>query len=106
MISDGRRFVESGQNTAKSQVTDIELRYLVEQGRIAMPRAAQDIPALPLPGVHARINARAGLRSGKKGNFADGVIGGTALERGMTLVTRDKELLKSVRAAGGRAVTP
>lgn len=38
--------------------------------------------------------------------FADGIIGGAALERGSTLVTRDKELLRAVTGAGGKAVTP
>lgn len=106
VIADGKRFVNSGQNVVKSSVTDIELSDLVRRGKIKMPGAASDIPSVGLPGVNARINARAGLTPGRRGNFADGIIGGSALERGAILITRDQELLRSIINAGGRAIKP
>jgi predicted nucleic acid-binding protein len=40
------------------------------------------------------------------GNFADGVIGATAIERGSTLVTHDQALIDAVNALGGSARKP
>lgn len=88
-------------------MSDIEIRSLVNRDKIkGVPAAAKDIPVVGLPGVNARINVRAGLTPGRPRNFADGIIGGTALERGSTLVTRDKELRRAVIGAGGKVRTP
>ena len=107
VISDGRRFVENGDNVVKSVVTDIELRDIHKRGNIkGAPNAASDIPSVELPSIHTRINVRGGLAPGSRGNFADGIIGATAIDRGSTLVTRDKALAEAVKAAGGRVADP
>lgn len=106
IISDGKRLVQSGESVVKSSVSDLELQNLVARGKIHMPSAAADIPSVGLPGVDARINVRAGLTPGRQGNFADGIIGATAIERDALLLTRDQELLKAVIRAGGKAATP
>ncbi|MEI6218884.1 MAG: RHS repeat-associated core domain-containing protein, partial [bacterium] len=106
IISDGKRLVQSGENVVKSCVSDLELQNLVDRGKIHMPGAAADIPRVGLPGVDARINVRAALTPGRQGNFADGIIGATALERDALLLTRDQELLKAVIQAGGKAAIP
>jgi hypothetical protein len=87
-------------------VSDVELAGLVRRGDITMPKAAQEIPSVGLPGVNTRINVRGGLSPGKRGNFADGIIGATAIERASTLVTKDKALTKAVQEAGGRVFEP
>ena len=53
-----------------------------------------------------RINVRRMLNPGNAGNFADGVIGATAIERGSILVTNDFRLLNAVNELGGRAARP
>jgi RHS repeat-associated protein len=106
VITHGKHFVKSGDQVVKSVVTDVELAALAKRGKITMPKAAQEIPSVGLPGVHTRINVRAKLPPRKKGNFADGIIGATALERGSTLVTKDKGLAKAVRESGGKVIEP
>jgi len=98
VISDGRRYV--GTDAVKSVVTDVELAALVRQGRINMPQAAAQIPSIGLPGIDARIAVRGQLTPGRPGNFADGIRGGTGLERGLTVITRDKDLQRALDALG------
>ena len=106
VISHGKQWVASGEQIAKSAVTDLELGSLVRQGRIHMPRAAAEIPSVPLPSLDSRINIRGLLTPGRSGNFADGIIGATALEGRFILVTGDKELFRAVIRAGGATVKP
>jgi RHS repeat-associated protein len=105
VIAHGREYVKSGENVVKSVVTDVEITALVRRGDIkGAPRAASEIPSVGLPSLNTRINVRGGLKSGTKGNFADGIIGATAIERGATLVTKDKALAGAVEKAGGRVI--
>jgi RHS repeat-associated protein len=106
VISHGKDFVKSGHNVVKSAVTDTELAGLVRRGKINMPSAASQIPSVGLPSVNTRINVRGGLTPGTRGNFADGIIGATAIERGSTLVTRDGKLAEAVQKAGGKVMEP
>ncbi len=108
VISHGKHYVASGHNVVKSVATDAELRYLVRTrgGRISMPHAANQIPSVGLPNIDTRILIRGYLRPGRKGNFVDGIIGATAIERNATLITNDADLLRAVIAAGGKARLP
>lgn len=108
VIADGKRLANSGQNVVKDAITSIEIKDVVNRGKIrGMPQAANQINSVPSStNVNTRINVRGQLQSGAKGNFADGVIGGTSIERGSTLVTRDKKLMKAVKKLGGTATHP
>jgi predicted nucleic acid-binding protein len=53
-----------------------------------------------------RINVRGQLTPKLRGNFADGVIGATSIERGSTLITHDQALIDAVNALGGAARKP
>jgi predicted nucleic acid-binding protein len=72
-----------------------------------MPNAARQIPSVPdSMNVDLRINVRAGLTPKLKGNFADGVIGATAIERGSTLVTNEKALFDAMNALRAKVKKP
>jgi RHS repeat-associated protein len=102
VISDAKRLVpaadKKGVDLIKSQISDIELKR--------PPKAAKFIPSVELPSVNARINVRDLLTKRKTGNFADGIIGATALERGATLISNDKALRTAVTNLGGKAIRP
>src|SRR5262249_1998274 len=107
VISDGKKLVEAGANVVKAEITNKEIKYLVKSGRMRGHKAAEAISTVANgSNVHTRINVRAGLTAKKTGNFADGVIGATAIERNSTLVTRDKALSNAVKKAGGRVKHP
>jgi RHS repeat-associated protein len=107
VISDGRRLLSSGDNIVKAGVSDTELANLVEAGRIKMPRAAADIPSVADSlNVNLRINVRDLLTPKLTGNFADGIIGATALERDAILISRDESLIDAVNKLGGIARKP
>jgi RHS repeat-associated protein len=103
VISHGKDYVKSGENVVKSKVTDVELRALTEKGKIQYPSAANQIPSVDLPNVDTRINVRGNLQPGRKGNFQDGIVGATAIERKSKLVTGDKQLSEAVNKSGGKA---
>jgi predicted nucleic acid-binding protein len=107
VISDGRRLLSSGDNIVKAGVSDTELANLVEAGRIKMPRAAADIPSVADSlNVNFRINVRDLLTPKLTGNFADGIIDATALERDAILISRDESLIDAVNKLGGIARKP
>jgi RHS repeat-associated protein len=107
VIGQGKQFVASGENVVKAAISDTEIANLVNQGRIKMPGAASQIPSVPNSlNVDLRINVRAQLTPKAKGNFADGVIGATSIERGSTLITHDQALINAVKALGGDARKP
>jgi RHS repeat-associated protein len=107
VVSHGRKFVESGENVTKASVTNVELAKIVNEGKIVMPQAASQIRTVDnASNVNLRINVRSKLTPKKEGNFADGIIGATAIERGAILVTHDKALRKAVNDLGGTAVAP
>jgi RHS repeat-associated protein len=107
VVSDGRRLLSSGDNIVKASVSDTELANLVEAGRIKMPRAAADIPSVADSlNVNLRINVRELLTPKVAGNFADGIIGATALERDAILISRDEALIDAVNKLGGIARKP
>jgi predicted nucleic acid-binding protein len=56
--------------------------------------------------VDLRISVRGLLTPKLRGNFADGIIGATAIDRGSTLVTHDRALIDAVNALGGVARVP
>ena len=91
IVTDGKRLVESGENVVKADVAVPELRNAVTTGNLkGVPKAADSIPTVAgAQNVNTRINVRGQLPAGR-GRFGDGVTGATALERGSTLVTRDK----------------
>jgi predicted nucleic acid-binding protein len=107
VVSHGKQLVQSGANVVKASVTDIELANIVRQGKVAMPKAASQIASVAdSVNVHLRINVRAGLTPKGSGNFVDGIIGATAIERGSILVTADKALTRAVQALGGAVTRP
>lgn len=107
VISNGRTFLGAGESVVKAGVSDIELANLVGKGRISMPSAADKISSVANSlNVDLRINVRALLNQGAVGNFADGIIGATAIERGSILVTNDFRLLNAVNKLGGSAIRP
>ncbi|XXY21866.1 SpvB/TcaC N-terminal domain-containing protein [Sorangium sp. So ce216] len=106
VISHGKRYLESGQRITKSVVTELELRSVIKRGKISMPKAASQIPSVPLPTLDGRINVRGELTRGRVGNVGDGIIGATALERNATLVTKDKDLTTAVIRLGGKVIGP
>lgn len=97
--------MNSGQNAVRPSITNAEIRSAVNRGSIqGAPKAAGDIPVVPNGGsLNDRINIRGQITS-TRGKFGDGVIGATALERGSTLVSRDKQLRNAVNKLGGCAV--
>jgi RHS repeat-associated protein len=105
VIGEGKLFVAAGDNVVKASVSDVEIGNLVEQGRIGLPRAAGEIPTVPnSPNINLRINVRGLLTPKASGNFADGIIGATSLERGATLVTHDVALGDAVSGLGGNVI--
>ncbi|MCG8419741.1 MAG: hypothetical protein MJE77_17550, partial [Proteobacteria bacterium] len=105
VISHGKNY--AGKNAVKLSVTDLEIGSLVRRGKLrGAPGAAGDIANVGPGSLDSRINVRGLLKNGTKGNFADGVIGGTALDRGSTLVSSDKALRRAVEALGGKVVGP
>ena len=95
--------MNSGKNVVRPSITEAEIRSTVTRGRFR-PKAADKIPVVPNGGsLNDRINIR-GQISSTRGRFGDGVIGATALERGSTLVSRDKQLRNAVNNLGGCAV--
>ena len=110
IINSGRQALSSGKSVFKSFVSDIELRSLFRRGEIrGIPNASKGIPSInSLPSIHTRINIRGLLTPGQAGNFADGIIGATAIERNLTLVTSERKLhnlADAVRQLGGTAVS-
>ncbi len=107
IVTDGKRLVESGQNIVKADVALPELRNAASTGNLkGVPKAAESIPTVPgAQNVNTRINVRGQLPEGR-GRFGDGVTGATAIERGSTLVTRDKNLSKAVKNLGGNVKRP
>jgi RHS repeat-associated protein len=107
VVSHGKQLLESGANIVKASVTDLELAAIVRQGKVGMPKAASQIASVAdSVNVHLRINVRAGLTNKATGNFVDGIIGATAIERGSILVTADRALTRAVQALGGAVTTP
>jgi PIN domain nuclease of toxin-antitoxin system len=107
VIGKGKEFVASGQNVVKASISDVEIANLVNRGKIKMPGAATQIPSVPNSlNVDLRINVRGQLTPKVRGNFADGVIGATSIERGSTLITHDDALINAVNALGGAARKP
>jgi len=107
VISQGKQFLNSGQNVVKASITDVEIANLVKQGRIFQPAAANEIPSVAnCLNVDPRINVRGLLTPKKRGNFADGVIGATSIERGSTLISSDESLINAVNTLGGAARKP
>lgn len=84
-----------------------ELRNAVTTGNLkGVPKAAESIPTVAgATNVNTRINVRGQLPAGR-GRFGDGVTGATAIERGSTLVTRDKKLGEAVEKLGGKVKRP
>jgi len=106
VVAKGRQYVIEGRNVVQSVVSPPELRNAVNHSNLkGVPAAASEIPTVGLPSVDTSINVRGQLPPGP-GRFGDGVIGGTALERGYTLETYDKALQGVVNSMGGRAVRP
>ena len=112
VISHGKQIVESGVNAVKPDIVTADIRSATTagRGRLQPPNAADSIPSVPnATNVNTRTNVRASLtpsKDKKSGNFADGVIGATAIERNSTLVTSDKKLIEAVRKAGGDVIKP
>jgi hypothetical protein len=52
--------------------------YLVES-------LSRDIPSVDFPNINTRINVRGFLTPGRVGNFADGIIGGTSVQKGVNI---------------------
>jgi RHS repeat-associated protein len=107
VIQNGQSLLSSGPNIVRPSITDVELQNLVRRGRLQMPRAAGEIPTVPdSMDINLRINVRGQLTPRVRGNFADGVIGATAIERNAILVTHDGNLLKAVMRLGGVGFKP
>jgi len=108
VITHGKQMVNSGANVVKADVTNLELNSLLSRGQLkGMPNAANQISTVPNSlNLDLRINIRGELPVGAKGNFADGIIGASAIEQGATLLSNDAKLVKAVNAVGGKAGAP
>ncbi len=105
VVGKGKDFVGTG--AVQSEVSPVEIRALVAKGKLkGSPKAAGEIPTVQLPSLDTRINVRGALSPGRKGNFADGIIGGTALDLKVPLVTFDKDLTRAIRQLGGTVRKP
>lgn len=93
--------LRAGDTPVVTRTTQAELRNLAAAGRMKTPGYMGEFGVVDdVMNVNARINIRGAMRPGQPGLFGDGSIGATALARGSSLVTFDRNFAEVMRRFG------
>jgi RHS repeat-associated protein len=96
--------LNAGETPVITRTTSAELRNLVARGPLKMPRYAGELDGIEdVMDVNTRINIRGmleGIRGGEPGLFGDGSIGATAINRGLPVITDDRNFASALEQLG------
>lgn len=94
-------FLRAGDVPVITRTTQAEIRNLAAAGRMKPPGYLDDFAVIDdVMDVNTRIDIRGAMRPGQPGLFGDGSIGATAINRGSSMLTFDRNFADVLRQFG------
>ena len=98
---DAQGLLRAGDVPVITRTTQAEIRNLAAAGRMKPPGYLDDFGVIDdVMDVNTRITIRGAMRPGQPGLFGDGSIGATAINRGSSILTYDRNFADVLRQFG------